>query len=84
MIREITNYVLGSYECSTIDNFSIKGNIIYEFDYIPTLNDIKKTCIKWCNDNYPDYEWINCTMTYIEFLSKSAFENLNDNNNETR
>ena len=34
MIREITNYVFGSFKSTTEDNFSIESNIIYEFDKV--------------------------------------------------
>ena len=79
MIREITNYVFGTFKFSTEDNFSVESNIIYEFDNIPTLQEIKNTCIEWCNENYSDYKWINCIITNLQFLSKSAFDQLSKN-----
>ena len=79
MIREITNYVVGSFKCSTTDNFSIESNIIYEFNTLPNLNMIKETCLNWCNENYPDYKWENCVIISLDFLSKHAFDILSGN-----
>lgn len=80
MIREITNYVFGTFKCSTANNFSVESNIIYEFDNIPTLQEIKNTCIEWCNENYSGYKWINCIIINLQFLSKSAFDQLSGKN----
>lgn len=78
MISEVTKYVFGSVELTTDDNFSLKLNIITEFLHEPRVKEIKQTCIKWANENYPDYKWTGCFIFNLEFLSKDAYDKLKD------
>lgn len=85
MINEITNYVWCSYMCLGQNLQTLYGNMLNDFDHLPTQNDIKNAIIDATNEILKannalpeNMQYNSCTLFNIEFLSKQAFEQLKD------
>ena len=85
MITEITNYVWCSYMVSGQNLQVLYGNMLNDFDHVPSQTDIKNGIIDATNEILKEnnalpenMQYDSCTLFSLEFLTKEAFEQLRD------
>lgn len=85
MIKEITKYVWCSYMCSGLGLQTLYGNMLNDFENLPTQTDIKNAIIEATNSILKEKEQLPEGLAYnyvtifsLEFLSQKAFEQFKD------